>query len=63
MKALLLFLLVLLLIGGGMKVAGMQLPVLDYPVGPMSGPIFHPQVELVPGSLGGNGRPIQIPLH
>lgn len=63
MKALFLILLLLLLISGGMKVAGAQIPVLDYPIGPMTGPLFHPHVELVPGSLGANGHPIEIPLH
>lgn len=61
MKALLLFLLVLLIIGGGMKYAGMQLPVIDFPVGPLG-----PQhVNLVPGSLrgGDNGGQIILPLH
>jgi hypothetical protein len=43
MRALVLFLLVLLLIGGGMKVAGMQLPILDYPLG---GPMQQPQIEV-----------------
>ena len=32
-KLFVMFLLVLLLIGGGLKLAGMQLPVLDYPLG------------------------------
>jgi hypothetical protein len=43
MRALVLFLLVLLLIGGGMKVAGMQLPILDYPLG---GPMQQPQIDV-----------------
>ena len=62
MKALLLFLLVLLLIGGGMKLAGQKLPVLDFPVGPLGGP---PHVNLTPGSLrgGDNGGTIVLPLH
>jgi hypothetical protein len=40
---LLFFVLVLILIGGGMKLAGMQLPVLDYPLG---GPMRQPQVDI-----------------
>jgi hypothetical protein len=44
MKPLLLFLVVLLLIGGGMKLAGAQLPILDYPLG---GPMQQPQIEIV----------------
>ena len=35
MKALLLFVLVLVLVGGGLKMAGMRLPVIDYPLGPV----------------------------
>jgi hypothetical protein len=37
------FLFVLALIGGGMKLIGMQLPVLDYSLG---GPMTQPQVEI-----------------
>jgi hypothetical protein len=33
MKALLLFLLVIVLVGGGLKLAGVPLPLLDYPIG------------------------------
>jgi hypothetical protein len=43
MKALLLFLLVLLLIGGGLKLAGTQLPILDYPLG---GPLTQPKIVI-----------------
>jgi hypothetical protein len=38
-----LFFFVLVLIGGGMKLAGMQLPIFDYPLG---GPMTQPQVEI-----------------
>jgi hypothetical protein len=47
-KALILFGLVLLLIGGGMKLAGMQLPILDYSLG---GPMTQPQIEIVEPDL------------
>lgn len=43
MKAILLFILLLLLIGGGLKLAGMQFPVLDYPLG---GPMAQPQIQV-----------------
>jgi hypothetical protein len=43
MKLLLFFLLVLLVIGGGIKLAGQQLPILDYPLG---GPMAQPQIEV-----------------
>jgi hypothetical protein len=33
MKALFLFLLVIVLVGGGLKLAGVPLPLLDYPIG------------------------------
>jgi len=42
-KLFMLFLLVLLLIGGGLKLAGMQLPVLDYPLG---GPMGQPRIVI-----------------
>lgn len=42
-KLLVLFLLVLLLIGGGLKLAGMQIPVLDYPLG---GPMAQPRIVI-----------------
>jgi hypothetical protein len=48
MKALLLFLLVLLLIGGGIKLAGAQIPILDYPLG---GPFAQPQIHVVQPDL------------
>ena len=34
MRALLLFVLVLVLVGGGLKLAGVRLPLIDYPIGP-----------------------------
>jgi hypothetical protein len=41
-KMLLFFLIVLLIIGGGIKLAGMQIPILDYPLGgPMAQPVIH----------------------
>lgn len=43
MRWLILFLFVLLLIGGGMKLAGQQIPVLDYPLG---GPMTQPRIEV-----------------
>jgi hypothetical protein len=43
MRFLILFLFVLLLIGGGMKLAGAQLPILDYPLG---GPLTQPRIEV-----------------
>lgn len=43
MKALVLFVLALALIGGGIKLAGMQIPILDYPLG---GPMTQPQIDI-----------------
>jgi hypothetical protein len=43
MKLLAAFLLVLLLLGGGMKLAGMSLPILDFPLG---GPFQQPIIEI-----------------
>ena len=48
MRAVVLFVLLLLLIGGGIKLAGMQIPILDYPLG---GPMTQPQVEIRQGAL------------
>jgi hypothetical protein len=43
------FLIVLLLIGGGLRLAGMHIPLLDYPLG---GPITQPRIEIVqPGDF------------
>ena len=43
MRLFVLFLVVLLLIGGGLKLAGAQIPILDYPLG---GPMAQPQIEV-----------------
>ena len=43
MKLIVLFFIVLLLIGGGLKLAGMQLPILDYPLG---GPMAQPRIVI-----------------
>ncbi len=48
MKALLLFLLVLLLIGGGLKLAGQRIPILDYP---LSGLFGQPQIQVMQPDL------------
>lgn len=48
-KALILLLLAIALVGGGMKMAGMPLPLIDYPIGPMGvdtpGPVI-PGVQI-----------------
>jgi hypothetical protein len=43
MRLFVLFLLALLLIGGGIKLAGAQIPILDYPLG---GPMAQPRIEV-----------------
>jgi hypothetical protein len=48
MKALILFLLLLILIGGGIKLAGARIPILDYPLG---GPMTQPQIEIDRGDF------------
>ena len=35
MKALLILVLLVVLVGGGLKMAGVRLPLVDYPIGPM----------------------------
>ncbi len=41
-------LLLVLLIGGGMKLAGMQIPILDHPLG---GPFSQPRIDVVEPDL------------
>lgn len=48
MRALFLFLLLLLIVGGGLKLAGMELPILDYPLG---GPFSQPRIDVVQPDL------------
>ena len=48
MRLLFVFLLLLLIIGGGLKLAGMQLPILDYPLG---GPFSQPRIDVVQPDL------------
>jgi hypothetical protein len=48
MKSFALFLIALLLIGGGLKLAGQRLPVLDYKFG---GLFFGPKVEVIQPDL------------
>ena len=48
MRLFIMFLVVLLLIGGGMKLAGAQIPILDFPFG---GPMGQPQIEVVEPNL------------
>jgi hypothetical protein len=43
MRWLVFFLLILAVIGGGLKLAGMELPVIDYPLG---GPMQQPQIQV-----------------
>lgn len=59
MKALLILLLAVVLVGGGMKMAGMRLPLIDYPVGPMGvdrGPAM-PDVEIEAPGFGDFNAP------
>jgi len=48
MRLLVVLLLLLLLVAGGMKLAGMQIPILDYPLG---GPMTQPQIDVVQPEL------------
>jgi hypothetical protein len=52
MKALLLLVLLVVLVGGGLKAAGVRLPIIDYPIGPIGifdgrGPAM-PDVQIQP---------------
>ncbi len=55
MKAILIFVLAVMLIGAGLKIAGMRLPLIDYPIGPMGidtpGPDV-PDEEIEPPGFG-----------
>jgi Na+/citrate or Na+/malate symporter len=48
MRAFLGFLLVLLIIGVGLRAAGARIPILDYPLG---GPMAQPRIEIVEPDL------------
>jgi hypothetical protein len=54
MRALLLIVLVVVLVGGGLKMAGVRLPLIDYPIGPMGveGGPGMPDVELEAPGFG-----------
>ncbi len=46
MRFLLIVVLVLVVIGAGMKLAGQRLPIIDYPVGPFGGSVGGPQIQI-----------------
>jgi hypothetical protein len=59
MRALLLLTLVVVLIGGGLKLAGVRLPLIDYPIGPIGverGPAM-PDVQVEPPGFDDFGAP------
>ena len=60
MRALLLLALVVLLVGGGLKLAGVRLPLIDYPIGPIGiegpGPAM-PDIQIEPPGYGGFPAP------
>lgn len=47
MKALLLLVLVVAVVGGGLKAAGVRLPIIDYPIGPIG--IYDGRGPAMPG--------------
>jgi len=56
MKNLLLLILIVVLVGGALKVAGVRLPLIDYPVGPFGlfdgrGPAM-PDIQVEPPGFG-----------
>ncbi len=54
MRALLILILVVVLVGGGLKLAGVRLPLLDYPIGPIGvegGPAM-PDIQIEPPGFG-----------
>ena len=60
MRALLLMILIIVLVGGGLKMAGVRLPLIDYPIGPIGvdgpGPGM-PDVELEAPGFGDFSAP------
>jgi hypothetical protein len=48
MRFLLIVVLVVVLIGAGMKLAGQRLPFIDYPIGSFGGTVGGPQIEIHP---------------
>lgn len=46
MRFLLMVVLALVLIGAGMKLAGQELPFIDYQVGPFGGSVGGPRIEI-----------------
>lgn len=55
MRALLFLILVVVLVGGGLKLAGVRLPLIDYPIGPIGvdtpGPAL-PNIQIEPPGFG-----------
>ena len=55
MRSLLLLVLLVVLVGGGLKLAGVRLPLIDYPIGPIGvdtpGPAM-PGVQIEPPGFG-----------
>ena len=49
MRLLLILVLLVLIVAGGLKLAGMQIPILDYPLG---GPMTQPQIDMVRPTIG-----------
>ena len=50
MKAIFLILLLVVLVGGGLKAAGVRLPIIDYPIGPIG--IFDGRGPAMPRPRG-----------
>ena len=55
MRALVLLILILVVLGGGLKAGGVRLPLIDYPIGPIGvdtpGPAM-PDVQIEPPGFG-----------
>ena len=60
MRALLVLVLVLVVVGGGLKLAGVRLPLIDYPIGPIGvdtpGPGM-PDIQVEPPGFDGITAP------
>lgn len=52
MKSLLLTLAAVVVIGVLLKVSGVDLPIIDYPLGPFGGELVRPEIEIQPPGFG-----------
>jgi hypothetical protein len=57
MKGVILLALAAVVIGAVLKAAGVELPLLDYPIGPFGGDLVRPEIEIEPPGFGDFPQP------